>query len=184
MANKNSLVFLIGDSILESINIDNDNFTNLSIGGETTNSLYNRLENYVFPESSVICCMVGINDLLFNNSTKTIQKRYENLITTFISKKVSKIFFLSILPISANGFFVNSTIINSKVNELNKYISEYLQYEDYKKNIKIHFIDCHKLFLNSNKKLNEKLTYDGVHLNNNGKAILRNIIYNVSFNKK
>ena len=174
-------VFLIGDSILESINFFDNKYVNLSIGGETTHTILKRLKYFTFPKNSSIVLMIGVNDLLFNKSLDKIKKDQYELLSHFCNdENISKVYMLGTLPISINGFFFDLNEVNLSVIGLNNYSSLIPQIESQNFNKKINYVDCYSLFSDTNNMLKAKYNFDGVHLNEKGKIALKNIILNVT----
>ena len=174
-------VFLIGDSILESINFFDDKYINLSIGGETTCTILKRLKYFSFPKNSSIVCMIGINDLLFNKSLDEIKEDQYELLSHFCNNEnISKIYLLGTLPISINGFFFDLNEVNLSVMGLNNYSSLISKIESHNFNKKIIYVDCYSLFSDTNNMLKAKYNFDGVHLNKMGKIALKKNILNVT----
>jgi lysophospholipase L1-like esterase len=161
---KNKSKILLGDSILESLISDQENIYNFSISGETINSLTKRLKYLNINDSATIYCMIGINDLLFNNSLKNIYDNYRKLFKVLKNYKI-KVYILELLPISADGFFFDLNDINLKVTQINKFI-----YKNSFNNYSV--ISTYKYFCNYKSELIQDFTYDGIHLNEKGKEKL------------
>ena len=177
----NGCVFLIGDSILESLNFSGNKYVNLSIGGETTHTILKRLKLFSFPKNSSIVCMIGINDLLFNKSLNEIKEHQFELLSHFCNNEnISKIYLFGTLPISINGFFFDLNEVNLSVLDLNNYSSLIPKIESHNFNKKIIYVDCYSLFSDTNNILKAKYNFDGVHLNEMGKIALKKNILNVT----
>ncbi len=174
---KNGSIILFGDSILESLDFKNTNIHNFSIGGETIGLLNNRIQKYKFPDFCKIVIMIGVNDFLFNVNEDKTKKDFKNLIE-FVSSKIffSNIYILEILPISAEGFFVNRDKINKSIQIFNNNIRMIVKNQN-NNNVKV--ISLYDQFKNHNSNLKSELTNDGVHLNENGKELLKKNMLNL-----
>ena len=167
---------IIGDSRFEKLSIKKTNGINLSIGGETTNTLIKRIENYNFDDSINLFIGIGINDVLFSNSKEKIFANFNKLLTLIDNKtRKSKIFIFEILPINIDGFFYKKNSTNLLVSKLNDVLNS-TQLKSLNNNtLKIISLE---MFDNQKGELYNKYTYDGIHLNNIGNFHLDSILNN------
>lgn len=167
---------IIGDSRFEKVSINKKNEINLSIGGETTNTLIKRIENYNFDDSIYLFVGIGINDVLFSNSKEEIVANFNKLLTLIDSKtKKSTIYICEISPINIDGFFYKKKSTNLLVSQLNDFLKS-IQLQTLNNN-KLKIVSL-EMFKNPKGELYEKYTFDGVHLNNVGNFHLDSILIN------
>ena len=139
---------------------------NRGVGGDTTEGIINRLSD-IYELSPEICfIMVGINDLHIGLSVSKIFVNY-----TEILKKLKN---RGITPIIQSTLYVSETspnwsLINKKVDDLNKMLKEYALKEG------MMFLDVNSE-LSRGGVLDSIYTYDGVHLSCNGYIKWRDLI--------
>lgn len=168
---KGDIVFL-GNSITAegknwSDRLNNPKVRNRGIGGDTTDGVLARLGEIVDSEPTAVFILIGINDL-YNNTVKEPSVNYiaNNIIE--IAKKIktnssdSKVFIQTLLPISKKKSIKDYELYNQCIKKINKIITENQQTKFYS------VIDLYALFVNSEGQLGEDLTYDGLHLNEEG----------------
>lgn len=163
--NSKDIVFL-GDSLTESFDLkkyfNHDNLRNRGMSGNMTEHVLYRLEEILNAKPAVLFLMVGINDLyqgvdpeiVMDNIVRILNELRENSPQTTL-------YCQSILPVNETRL-LSFENINSKVYDLNYKLSEHC-----KKNNML-FIDIHPDFLNNHGQMDEKYTYDGVHLTDQG----------------
>lgn len=160
-----SSLLILGDSRFESVNTNLKNEINLSVGGETSNTMFHRIKSYEFKDSIKIILGIGLNDILFSYRRKDISCNIKRLIYLINSKtNNSNIYLCEILPINTSGFFYNKLDVNSKIRNLN------LNFDSLSinsNNNKIKVIDFQE-FTNNSNDLKFRYSYDGIHLNENG----------------
>ena len=113
-----SSLLILGDSRFESVNTNLKNAINLSVGGETSNTLFKRIQNYNFRDSIKIIIGIGLNDALFSYSSSLALYNMNRLLTKIFKKtNNSKIYICEILPINSDGFFYKKEPINLLLNK-------------------------------------------------------------------
>jgi lysophospholipase L1-like esterase len=146
---------MIGDSITDrglwSELTNRTDIINRGISGDTTNGVLNRLNN-LNPNLQQAFIMIGINDLLREQSVEYVFNNYKKIIM-----RLEKV---SIKPMIQSTLYVrsNTKIINRKVEKLNNLLKNYAN-----KN-KIKFINLN-MILAPNGVLLKKYSLDGLHLN-------------------
>ncbi|MBF70837.1 MAG: hypothetical protein CL837_07905 [Crocinitomicaceae bacterium] len=156
---------ILGDSRFEGLKTNLTNEINLSVGGETSKTMFDRIKSYEFRDSIKIILGIGLNDVLFSYKTKDIRHNIARLIYQISSKtNNSEIYLCKILPINSSGFFYNKLDVNSKIRNLNLYFdSIHINSNNNKKKL----IDFQE-FTNNSNELKFRYSYDGIHLNENG----------------
>ena len=161
------IVFL-GNSITEGANwkklLKDSTVINRGISGDITFGVLNRTDEVVKLKPSKLFVLIGINDLYKEIPDEVILQN----IFTFVRMLKSgtpntKIYIQSILPV--NKTFKNFpknydkeehiTTINAQLKKLSKHFG-YI------------YIDLHNQFTNTTMQLEEKYSYDGLHLNSAG----------------
>lgn len=157
-------IIFVGDSITSSCEwseLLNDNrILNRGISGDTTFGVVNRIGDIANKHPSKIFIMVGINDLSLKKPINAILENYKTIINIIQSQSPETIiYFQSVLPPNYNirkGVvpIQSITILNSKLKLLCQQSN-------------IIYIDVF-LSLVSNQQLDNKYTFEGLHLNANG----------------
>lgn len=160
---------IIGDSRMENIQLDG--FSNISVGGITTHTVYENID-YILNNRKVneIFLALGVNDLItgygveatINVLNDLIVKLLNNNIKLIVSKVIYTIF----------RYEVN----NNEIEEINKFLESLAE----SKVIKL--INPNEI-ISINDHLNFKYTSDGLHMNNEGDRLLKGF-YNKSLNCK
>lgn len=175
---KGDIVFLGNSITAEGKNwnarLNNSKVRNRGIGGDTTDGVLARLGEIIDSEPSAVFLLIGINDL-YNNSIQEPSVNYiaNNIIE--IAKKIktnsndSKVFIQTLLPISIKKS-KDYELYNHSIGTINEIIVENQQKKLYS------IIDLYALFVNSEGELREDLTYDGLHLNEEGYKVWSNFI--------
>ena len=136
---------------------------NRGISGDITFGVLERLDEVTEGKPSKIFILIGINDISRNIPDSVILDNYKKIIHRI--KKESpetKIYFNTLLPV--NNSFTNRDHFNKDEHIL--YVNAELKKLAAKENITV--IDIHPHFLDANKRLDKKYTYDGLHLDMEG----------------
>lgn len=167
---------IIGDSRFVNISLKKSNVVNLSIGGETTNTLCQRIDNYNFDDSVYVVVGVGINDVMFLSSKDDIITNYYKLLNTIDSKTHNSIIEIcEILPINTRGFFFNKKATNQLVKEVNLFLNSIKLKSHNRNNLSVISFD---FFINEKDELISKYSDDGVHLDSLGTVVFDSILNN------
>ena len=180
------IVFL-GNSITYSLRkwnwkLKSNNIVNRGISGDFSEGIQKRLDEIIYYKPVAVFILIGINDF-FRDSTVSIYVTPSYVADNIIAaaKKIkkgtpkTKIYLQTILPINADYNLLSrpedirhyyyylkddySPSLNQQINETNKIIKENDLFE---------VIDLHSIFLNDNREMDIKFSYDGLHLNENG----------------
>ena len=169
---KKNDAIILSDSRLIELDLDYFNTKNLSIGGETSKTLNQRIKNYDFQDSSFIILSIGLNDLLFSYTEKKTIENLKNLIAHLCSKtQYSDVFICKILPINADGFFFDKEEVNNNISNLNLFFDTISLKNNNRKKV-IYFGEL----ISPNKSLKMDYTYDGIHFNNKGIQKLKSML--------
>ena len=163
-------IVMLGDSITAwgdwSELLSRWDVANRGVGGDTTEGIINRLSD-IYELSPEICfIMVGINDFAIGLSVSKVFMNYTEILKELKNKGIT--------PIIQSTLYVSEThpnwsLINNKVDDLNKMLKEYALKEG------IMFIDVNNE-LSSGKALDSIYTYDGIHLLGSGYVKWRDLI--------
>ena len=167
---KNIRIVMLGDSITAFVNwielLSRYDVANRGVGGDTTEGIIDRLSD-IYELSPEICfIMVGINDLSQGLSVSKVFMNYTEILKELKNKGIT--------PIIQSTLYVSETepnwsLINNKVDDLNKMLKEYAFKEG------IMFIDVNNE-LSRGGALDSIYTYDGTHLLCNGYVKWRDLI--------
>tara|TARA_B100001287_G_scaffold144355_1_gene121386 strand:+ start:18036 stop:18728 length:693 start_codon:yes stop_codon:yes gene_type:complete len=164
----NCSLILLGDSRFTKVKCDFLKEINLSIGGETSKTMYERCKKYKFRDSIKVVLCIGLNDVLFSYKYKAIIKNMKLLINQLLSKTYFSNFYIcKILPINSSGFFYKKNEVNYTINKINSFLDS-ISFN--RSNNKIDIIEFNE-FININDELDMKYSDDGIHINQNGIGI-------------
>tara|TARA_Y200000002_G_scaffold67025_1_gene51929 strand:+ start:2098 stop:2826 length:729 start_codon:yes stop_codon:yes gene_type:complete len=177
--NNRDIIFL-GNSITAegkdwSSRLDNSIIRNRGIGGDTTDGVIARLGEIIDSNPTAVFLLIGINDL-YNNTIEKPSVSYiaNNIIN--IAKKIksnssnTKVYIQTLLPISKKKSYNYYDLYNQSIKRINKIIIENQQKGLYS------VIDLHSLFVDNKGQLRSDLTYDGLHLNEQGYLVWSNFV--------
>jgi lysophospholipase L1-like esterase len=167
---KNIRIVMLGDSITAFGNwielLSRYDVANRGVGGDTTGGIINRLSD-IYELSPELCfIMVGINDFEIGFSVSKTFMNYTEILKKLKNKGIT--------PIIQSTLYVSETspnwsLINNKVDDLNKMLKEYALKEG------MMFLDVNSE-LSRGGALDSIYTYDGVHLSCNGYIKWRDLI--------
>ena len=159
------IVFL-GDSLTESFDLKKyfgkNNLKNRGMSGNMTEHVLYRLEEIFNAKPAILFLMIGINDLYQGVEPEVVISNIEKILNQLQDNSPQTIIYcISILPVNEERLlsFAN---INSKVYLVNNSLREFCLDTD------CQFIDIHPDFLSHHGQMDEKFTYDGVHLTDQG----------------
>jgi alpha-L-fucosidase len=170
-SDKYRIVF-IGDSIIAGWNeqpffLDNKNFINRGINGQTTAQILHRFPADVIElKPKCVVVLVGTNDIAQNAGPISLAQIQVNFISMIELAKTNaiKIVFCSILPVSS--YYWNPKINPlEKIEALNRFLNSNSD------SLNVFYLDFHSL-LSYRNSINIKYFADGVHPNNLGYSVL------------
>jgi len=161
----NDIVFL-GDSLTESFDLNKyfgkNNLRNRGMSGNMTEHVLYRLEEITNTKPAKVFLMIGINDIYQGLKLEDVISNIEKILNDILEKSPQTTLYLqSILPVNEVQL-LSFENINSKVYQVN------YKLRDFCINNNIVFIDIHPDFLNHHGQMDEKFTYDGIHLTEHG----------------
>ena len=162
---RKSVIFL-GDSIMQWMPIEmQDTFLNLSVSGETTETLLNRVKqlNHLNPEK--IFLMVGVNDLAFRFKMKQIVSNYEKILDELIRLVSNEnVFCISLLPSDEH------IVENEKICFMNRRIKCICE------SFKVKYMDIYSKFLDEENNIDDSYKFDLFTMNEKGYRLLNRSI--------
>ena len=170
---KQSVVFL-GDSLTEWGNwqelFPEKKIINCGIAGNTTGDILDRLEDVIKWNPQKLFLMAGINDLGNGDDAETTFTNYKKIVCRLEEAcSGSEIYLLSVLPIDTDRFY-NPKLDEQQITQLNARI----------RNLAVgkgcNFIDMFDVFLAEDNNLNDELSPDGLHLNNDGYLLWKSLV--------
>jgi lysophospholipase L1-like esterase len=164
--NTNEKIFMIGNSITASADwpklLSNFNTVNMGSPGITTLDAVMNVKKLLPENPKSAFIMLGVNDIKVKVPWEVAYQNFYSLIYTFKSlSPKTEIFIISVLPTNYLNFNIYD-IDNSEIVKLNQSLN------NMSNKYNLNFINCHDDFLNENGDLDEKFTYDGLHLNQIG----------------
>jgi lysophospholipase L1-like esterase len=145
---------------------------NRGISGDITFGVLERLHEVTEGRPAKVFILIGINDISRNIPDSVIVGNYEKMIRRIKTESPkTKIYFQTLLPVN-NGFtqFKNHYNKDEHILFVNKSLKALAVKE------KVTLIDLYPHFLDSNKKLDENYTIDGLHLNAEGYKVWAGVL--------
>jgi lysophospholipase L1-like esterase len=133
---------------------------NRGISGDISFGVLERLDEISagFPQKVFI--LIGINDIARNIPDSVILCNYRRIINRLRSESPgTRIYFQSLLPVNDSFPARNHFGKDEHIAAVNTGLASICR------EMQVEFIDIHSAFLDANKKLDRKFTYDGLHLN-------------------
>lgn len=164
------LTVILGDSIIQSVGDGEQLVANFAVSGGTIAST-GEMAFETFRSRAVTHAIlgVGINDLRSGRSPEAVAAELISLVRRLrAATTLRQIVVISILPI-VEGAPTASRATNAAIDVVNSHLSEAARRGE------IDFLDLSALFRDA-AGLRPELTYDGLHLNDAGRARLRSII--------
>lgn len=166
--NSSKDIIFLGNSITAGTDwmelLGDDRVRNRGISGDITFGILERLDEVTEGKPAKVFILIGTNDIARNIPDSIILENYRRIIRRIKAESPStKIYFNTIFPVN-NEFTPTRNHFNKDEHILfvNAELAKICQYE------KVVLIDAHAHFLNTDKKLEKKFTYDGLHLTPEG----------------
>lgn len=136
---------------------------NRGISSDISFGVLQRLDEVTEGKPKKIFVLIGINDISRNVPDSVILKNYKRIIDRVKAETPkTKLYFQSLLPVNNTFTARNHFNKDEHIAAVNAGLEQLCKIE------KIGFINIHPLFLDAEKKLDKKYTYDGLHLNATG----------------
>ncbi|TAJ13728.1 hypothetical protein DMA11_07660 [Marinilabiliaceae bacterium JC017] len=135
---------------------------NFGVCGEKTSQIIERLDDAILLEPDVLFMMMGINDLGDGLAVDDIMTNWKALVEQVENALPNtQVVVQSLLPVNTN-LFCNPRVTAEKILNVNKELRRFSEMK------MLSFIDLYPLFVDHAEMLNETVTKDGLHLNDNG----------------
>lgn len=177
LAQPGGIVF-VGDSITESYPIHElfdgkISMYNRGISGYTSAQMRKHLKEMVFElNPSKVFLLIGTNDLEFDITPLQVIENIQFISNQIIEKGLNiVVYLLSIYPVDESHPNVGKRT-NKDIDFINQEIKHYAVLHD-----SIQYIDVAKV-LSMNGRLNQKYTFDGLHLNMAGYQVVSKVLSN------
>lgn len=168
LPNTEGEIIFLGNSITDGCNwtelFQDLRVKNRGISGDVTEGILNRLDEVTESHPSKIFIMIGINDLARGMSKKEILDNYKIIVDRILkASPKTQIYIESLLPVNEKyGRFKDHYSKADSIVSLNNNL------ENLAKEKGQTYVDLYSSFVDSEGKLKDKFTEDGLHLN--GKA--------------
>lgn len=175
-------IAFIGDSIIQNPLVDTTHLNgvdwngilgrtdcvNYGIGGQTTKECAARIEELAKKNYSKVVMLCGINDIGRGMNEEQIIVNYNTMFEVLKRKDPDvQILIISVLP-TTPAFYKDS---QEKIIELNTALKELAENTD-----NVTFVDCYSAFVGEDGYCRDGITFDGLHPNLDGYAILARIL--------
>jgi len=164
-------ILFIGDSMTEGFDLKKhlggDSLVNMGIGGDFTSGVLKRLYILDSLRPRKVFVMIGINDILMNVPQERIETQYGQIILHLRKYcEPSTIYVQSCLPTTGmGGSEANNALVIARVKQLNNFLVNECDHQG------VNFINLYPLFEEPMDHMNGTLTYDGLHLNEEGNKV-------------
>jgi len=168
LPNTKDEILFVGNSITASGQwtelFQNLRVKNRGISGDVTDGILFRLKEITESKPSKIFLMIGVNDLSKGKSKSYILKKYQEILDSIKSQTPNtKVYIQSILPVNNKfGYFKNHTNKTDSIISINNSLKMMAKKNDAK------YIDLFSAFADSQNKMKEEYTLDGLHPNGKG----------------
>lgn len=169
--NKN--ITFLGDSLTQWGNwselFPGKSINNLGIAGHTTTDVISRLQTAINTKPYQLFLMIGINDLGCNTNVNQVAENYRYIVNNLNNQlHQTKLFLLSLLPVNESQW--SGPVLNYKnITTLNSII------QNIATEFNATYVDMYSSF-EINNSLKPEFSNDGLHLNNKGYLIWKNLI--------
>ncbi|OSZ80826.1 sialate O-acetylesterase [Chitinophagaceae bacterium IBVUCB2] len=136
---------------------------NRGISGDISFGVLERLDEITEGKPAKIFILIGINDIARNIPDSVLIDNYRKMITRIKNESPkTKIYFNTLLPVNNTFPAKNHFGRDGQIAFVNNALVQLCNSE------KVNVIDIHPKFLDADKRLDKKYTYDGLHLNAEG----------------
>ncbi|NTV83475.1 MAG: hypothetical protein HGA23_04125 [Bacteroidales bacterium] len=163
---KNTDIVFLGDSLTEGFDLKSyfqiSNIKNRGLSGDTTYQVRYRLEEILNARPAKLFLMIGINDFFQGEEDTTVLRNIVSILKEFQQQSPGTALFVqSLLPVNESIMFADENIDLSifSFNDNLRLVC---------KELNVHFVDLYGDFLDEKGEMDQKYTYDGVHLSKEG----------------
>lgn len=175
-------IAFIGDSIVQNPLVDTSHLNNIDwngilgrtdcvnygIGGQTTKECSARIDELAKKNYDKVVMLCGINDIGHGLTNEEIVANYETMFSALNAAKPDvEIFIISVLP-TTPVFYTNA---QNMITALNDDLKAFAQKHD-----NVTYVDCYSSFVGEDGYCKEGITFDGLHPNLDGYAIIAEIL--------
>ena len=169
-------IIFLGNSITAGVEwselFGNNSIKNRGISADITFGVLERLGEVTEGKPAKVFILIGINDVSRNYPDSVILRNYRTIIRRIKGESpTTKIYFHTLLPTN-NEYTQHKNHYNKEEHIL--FINEGLRKMAAEEKITV--IDLYPQFLNADKKLDHKYTYDGLHLSAAGYQLWKSIL--------
>jgi lysophospholipase L1-like esterase len=173
---KNTDIVFLGDSLTEGFDLlkyfGRNDLRNRGMGGNMTDHILYRLEEITNAKPQKVFLMIGINDLYQQQNPDLVFNNIVNILNIIYNETPQSSRYLqSILPVNETNLLSGGQI-NTNIYKMNNRLKEH-----YAGRSTLTFIDLHSDFLNHYGQMDEKYTFDGVHLTPEGYNLWANLLH-------
>lgn len=158
-----SIVFL-GNSLTQQCEwaelFNNPAIKNRGITGDMTTGVLARLDEIVAAKPRKLFLLIGVNDLLFHPPSIILENYQQILQKIKKDSPATQVYVQSILPV--NNALRSTGIKNADIRVVNSGIQALAKEFDFP------YLDLYQAFVTPEGRMNQKYTYDGIHLNGEG----------------
>jgi lysophospholipase L1-like esterase len=167
-------IVFMGNSLTEMFDLsalDDSTIINRGITGDFSEGTLQRIDEVISLHPSKLFLEVGINDLVEHVSVKEICRNYKGIVEQVRSKSPeTKIYFQSVLPVRMiSSFLTSSADVNETVREMNAALQQVADEQH------VTFINLYDHYVLDGE-INPRLTWDGVHLADEGYLIWKGLL--------
>ena len=163
---KTDIVFL-GDSLTEGFDLvkhfGRRDLHNRGLSGNMTDHVIYRLEEIIKANPKKVLLMIGINDLFQGKYPEEVFEQIVKILELIHDGSPDTWRYMqSVLPINDSHLLMDEDL-NTSIYKLNDMLAVYCKDES-----RLRYVDLHTEFLGMNGQMDERYTFDGVHLNQAG----------------
>lgn len=169
-------IIFLGNSITAGVDwtelLQRGDVKNRGISGDITFGVLERLNEVTEGKPAKVFILIGINDISRNIPDSLIVRNYALMVRRIkVESPRTKIYLQTLMPVN-NEFtqFKNHYNKDEHINFVNESMRKLAAAES------ITLIDLYPHFLNSSRKLDKKLTQDGLHLNAEGYKVWKKVL--------
>lgn len=171
---KTDIVFL-GDSLTEGFDlvkhVGRSDLRNRGLSGNMTDHVVYRLEEIIKAKPKKVFLMIGINDLFQGKYPEEVFEQIVKILELIHDGSPDTWRYMqSVLPINETHLLMDEDL-NTAIYKLNDMLALYCMDEPM-----LRYVDLHTEFLGMNGQMDERYTFDGVHLSKAGYTLWAELV--------